>query len=70
MRVADFPGPLTVIPGGAPEELVTLAAAICAGYGKAPADKPVTVQVAGPMGTRSVEVLAIAPAQTHRFLIQ
>ena len=67
LRMASFPGPLTVLPGGGPTETVTLAAAICAGYSKAPADRPATVRIDAPSGAETCQVLPLPPTETHRF---
>jgi len=37
-QMRDFPGPLCMLPGGAPEEMELQAASICAAYGDAPKD--------------------------------
>ena len=69
LRVVGFPGPLAVIPGGAPEALVFLAASICAGYSKAPDAAPVKVSVELAGGHHEVSVLGIPPSQSRRFMI-
>ncbi len=69
IRVGSFPGPLTLAPAGASPAMVVLAASICAGYSKAPVDRPVEVQITGPDGARTVTVLPLPPAEARRFLI-
>jgi hypothetical protein len=69
LKGVSFPGPLTVIPGGAPPETVLLAAAICAGYGKAPPDRPAQVQVCGPEEVRQILVRPLAPVHVQQRLI-
>jgi tRNA-specific 2-thiouridylase len=67
--VADFPGPTVLIPGGGGREAVLLAAAICAGYSKAPNDRPAKVNIVAPSGRETIEVLPIPTVQASRFLI-
>ena len=69
LKVKDFPGPLVVIPGGADEDAVTLAAGICTGYSKAPNTSPtlVTIQVEGHQ--RQVTVLGVPPSECKRYMI-
>ncbi|WP_372681529.1 tRNA 4-thiouridine(8) synthase ThiI [Desulfosarcina sp.] len=69
LKVADFPGPLVVIPGGGSEPMIMLAAGICVGYSKAPNDTPVTVNVHVGGHRRQVTVLGTPPAESKRFLI-
>ncbi|SMC87585.1 tRNA U34 2-thiouridine synthase MnmA/TrmU, contains the PP-loop ATPase domain [Desulfocicer vacuolatum DSM 3385] len=45
LRHARLPGPLTIMPGGGNEEMVRLAASICAGYTKADPGLPTQVVV-------------------------
>ncbi len=70
LKCVSFPGPLAVVPGGAPQELILLAAAICAGYGKTAADRAATIQTRSPDGFGAVEVLPLETAQIQRYLIQ
>ena len=69
LRVVSFPGPLAVLPGGATPEQLDLAASICAGYSKAPADRAVAVQIVSPTGSENRLVLPLAPIGARRFLI-
>jgi len=70
LRMDSFPGPLVAVPGGARDELLTLAGAICAGYSKAPPDAPVDVRIDTPAGTAVRRVLPLPPAEARRFLIK
>jgi len=69
IHAADFPGPTVLMPGGGSRETVLLAAAICAGYSKAPNDCPARVNVAAPSGKETVEVLPIPTVEAGRFII-
>ena len=69
LKTIGFPGPLVVIPRGGAQGSVPLAAAICAGYTKAPADQPVKVKVASPEGESTVEILPVKPGSVSHLLI-
>jgi hypothetical protein len=70
LRTVGFPGPVTVVPGGASEGELAVAAAVGAGYGKAPKGETVTVKVAGGEEERLLRVVPMAPAEARRFLIR
>ena len=67
--VAGYPGPTALIPGGGSREAVLLAAAICAGYSKAPDDSPAKVGVTTAESKETVNVMPILPREAKRFLI-
>jgi len=69
LKVKDYPGPLVVIPNGAARDAVLLAASVCAGYSKAPADTPVQIKVVSSKGRETVTVLPIAPKNVGKYLI-
>lgn len=69
LKVKDFPGPLVVIPGGADEAVVNLAASICVGYSKAPSNTPTTVIVQVAASSHPVTVLGIPPAECKRYMV-
>ena len=69
LKVRKFPGPLVVIPNGSTRDTVFLAASVCAGYSKAPADTPAQVKVISPKGQENVTVLPIAPKTVSKYLI-
>ena len=69
LKAEGFPGPLVVMPGGGKEGQVLLAAAICAGYTKAPSDQPVRVKVTSPGGSHSVDVLPVKPKSVTNLMI-
>ena len=69
LKVDNFPGPIVLIPGGAEEARVLLAASICAGYSKAPNSVPATVTVQGDGTERKVTVLGIPPGASKQYMI-
>ena len=60
---------INVIPGGGTRESVLLAAAICAGYSKAPNHTPARVTIVSPSAKETVEVLPVPPKIAKKFLI-
>jgi len=70
LKVRNYPGPLVLISNGAAREKVLLAAAICAGYSKAPKDMPVQIVVSAASGRETVTVLPVAPKEVGRYLIR
>ncbi len=70
LKTMGYPGPTAVIPGGSDTEaIVSQAAAICAGYSKAPAQSLVDVGVSDPEGPRVLLVMPIPPAEVKDLLI-
>ena len=69
LKVRNYPGPLVVIPNGADKDTVLLAASVCAGYSKAPADTSVQVKVISSKGREDVTVSPLAPRTVSRYLI-
>jgi hypothetical protein len=69
IKIKKYPGPLVIMPGGGPAPLISLAAAICAGYGKAPENLPATAVVTTGDRVEEIGVLAISPREAARFLI-
>jgi tRNA-specific 2-thiouridylase len=69
LKVKNYPGPTVMMPGGGPKEMIFLAGSICAGYSKAPADYPVTVEIIHNKKKESISVLPILPVEAKRFLI-
>ena len=43
MKVADYPGPIALIPGGAPKASMEVAASLCVRYSDAPNDLSISV---------------------------
>jgi len=69
LKTLKYPGPTALLPKDAAPEVFTLAAAICAGYSKAPKDLPTEVRITGGDGDSTVKVIPIAPAEVSKFLI-
>lgn len=69
IRMKAIPGPTVIIPGGAGRETVSKAAAICAGYGKVPADTPVDVSVSTPAGEAVISVTSVSPEAVKSLMI-
>ena len=69
LKSLGCPGPLVMMPGGGAAGAVSLAAAICAGYTKVPADQLVKVRVASPGKEYTLEVLPVKPGSVSRMLI-
>lgn len=70
LKMQDHPGPLVVIPNGASREMILLAAALCAGYSKAPHDTPVRVAVTTGARQEEVTVTAVPPQDFGTYLIR
>jgi tRNA-specific 2-thiouridylase len=64
-----YPGPLALIPGGAPETLVPLAAAILLRYSDAPGDQTAVVIASDVRGGREIAARACSPEQTRKLQI-
>lgn len=69
LKTKGRPGPTVIMPGGGSREMVFLAAAICAGYSKAPETSPTPVQVSGAGRDDTISVLPVLPEEARRFLI-
>ena len=70
LKMRNYPGPLVLIPNGGAGDMVLLAASVCAGYSKAPADTPADVGVVSPAGRETVTVLPTPPGRVSQYLIQ
>ncbi len=70
LEVRNYPGPHVLVPNGAAKETVLLAASICAGYSKAPADIPTQVRVTTHRGRETVTVLPLPPKTVSKYLIK
>ena len=68
-KVKNRPGPTVVMPGGGPDGMILLAAAICAGYSKTPETSPTPVLVTAGGKTDTRSVLPVTPEEAKRFLI-
>lgn len=70
LKVKGYPGPIVVLPGAGPQEILFLAGAICAGYSKASEETTATVQITLAKKKDRVTVLPIRPDEARRFLIK
>lgn len=69
LKLKSMTGPVGMIPGGCGRAGVEAAAAICAGYSKAPKDQPVDVCATGPDGVFSVRVIPKFSSEVQGFLV-
>jgi len=69
LKTRDWPGPLVLMPGGGSEEKTLLAAAVCAGYSKAPNDSPAAVTVTAGRRRQTVAVLPLGPDAVKQYLV-
>ncbi len=69
LDLRDHPSPIGLIPGGADERSILLAAAICVGYSKAPRLTPVPVIVKRPQGESVIQVMALPPEDVRKLMI-
>jgi tRNA U34 2-thiouridine synthase MnmA/TrmU len=65
LQMMDMPGPIVLIPFGAPEEIVHKAATLCAAYTRAEGGQPGRVSVKGPGGSR---VLTVQGSRREEYL--
>ncbi len=70
LKVRNYPGPLVLVPNGSARETVLLAASVCAGYSKTPADMPAQVRITTPNGRETVTVLPLPPKTVSKYLIK
>jgi tRNA U34 2-thiouridine synthase MnmA/TrmU len=64
LRMADGPGPIVLVPAGAPDEIVREAAALCAAYSKLKDGQPARVSVKSPGGS---EILTVQVSPRELF---
>jgi tRNA U34 2-thiouridine synthase MnmA/TrmU len=69
LRMVGIPGPIVLLPSGAPEEIVREAAGLCAAYSKAEDGQPARVHAKGPAGSTTVTVQGGSPKKYHDSLI-
>jgi tRNA U34 2-thiouridine synthase MnmA/TrmU len=69
IHLVGLRGPTVLVPGGAGERQIVMAAGLCAGYGKAPADRPAPVRVSSPQGRRVISAERVDPAAVRRFMV-
>jgi len=69
LTVRGYPGPTGLLPADASADAITRAAAICAGYTKAPPNQDVNVLVQGPSGGSTVTVMPLAPDRVRDVML-
>ncbi|MES0350119.1 MAG: tRNA 4-thiouridine(8) synthase ThiI [Desulfobacteria bacterium] len=69
LHMTDIPGPATLVPCGAPKEIVHEAASIGAAYSRAQDDQPVRVSVKSPGGSEVLTAQGSNPKKYHPYLI-
>jgi len=65
----DVPGPVGIVPRGAPDSDVQTAAALCAGYTRVPADRSARVRIDSPAGQSRLEVIPLQAARAGLEII-
>lgn len=70
LNLCDFPGPVALLPRPAGADALQWAAAVCAGYSKAPAGRPAAVSIQLPGEHRVLEVEPLPPSQARDYLIR
>jgi len=69
IKVKNFPGPTVLMPQGGRKEIIVFAAAICAGYSKAPVSTQVEALIIEQRKTKTITVSGINPAEIRNYLI-
>jgi tRNA U34 2-thiouridine synthase MnmA/TrmU len=67
--VKDYSSPIGLLPGGAPDNTVLLAASICTGYSKAPKLSPADVVIKTAKKKKVIQVIAIQPGDVRKLMI-
>ena len=68
-RVQNWPGPVSLVPNGCDDAAARQAAAICAGYSKAPSDKPAAVLVIQGDRKTTLTVMPTPPRENKTRLL-
>ncbi len=69
LKLKAYPGPTVLAPHDASSEALQKAAAICAGYSKAPSDRAVDVQITRPGKRGVLQVVPLSPDTVGSLLI-
>lgn len=69
IKVKDFPSPIVIVPHKASKDIIIKAAAICAGYSKAPDNTRIDVSVVSSCRTDTIKVTGILPAEIKELLL-
>lgn len=67
--VKEYSSPIGLVPNGATDDVLFLAAAICVGYSKAPNFQPVEVSVKNGGKEKIIEVIGIPPSDVKKKMI-
>ncbi len=69
LKVAEFPGPIVLVPNSINEETIMLAASICVGYSKAPDFTPADVTVTTSREKKTIQILGIPPSSVKKLML-
>lgn len=69
IQTADYPGPITLIPGGGDEEEIYIAASLCALYSDAPQGERVKLICTQGLDSRTIETIATAKELAAQWII-
>ena len=69
LTVEKYPSPWVLIPSHAGSDLIQLAASLCAGYSKSPAEIPVDVQVTHGNNRKIIQVTPADPTTLSRLML-
>ncbi len=69
LNVKKFPGPLCILSHGADPAIVKHAASVCVGYSKAPRNTSTEVLIETPVGSETLTVVGVAPAEVKLLMI-
>jgi predicted ribosome quality control (RQC) complex YloA/Tae2 family protein len=68
--VKDYSSPIALVPHGARQESIMLAASICTGHSKAPQMTPVEVLVKTGKKSKTIKVIALRPDDVRKLMIK
>ena len=69
INIEKFPGPMVLVPRASRDESILLAASLCAGYSKAPNNKPVDALIVSPRERKQITVIGIPPSAFKHLLL-
>ena len=69
IKARRIPGPVLLIPNGADEASVQLAASVCIGYSKVAKDTTQEIKVVTPEGIKTIRARSISPAEVKSYMI-
>lgn len=68
-KTVSVPGPVVLIPNSGTQDMLALAASVCAGYSKSPADAETEVRITLPEGQHTIMAKGIRPQELQPYLI-